>query len=55
MVGYSLRFKRYCLFDSVTNKTVVRRDVVFNETEVGLSKPMSNDDKIVSVDVSETT
>ena len=55
MVGYSLRSKGYRLLDPVTNKIVVRRDVVFNETELGLLRPMSNDDETVSVDISEAT
>lgn len=39
MVGYSLRSKAYRLYNPATNKVVVRRDVIFDESRLGLPKP----------------
>jgi hypothetical protein len=42
-VGYSTRSKGYRLYDPATKKIVVRRDVVFDETLLGLPKPPQSD------------
>jgi hypothetical protein len=55
MVGYSLRSKAYRLFDPATNNVVVRRDVVFNESELGLPKSKPNHDETITVDISNTS
>lgn len=55
-VGYSIRSKGYRLFDERSQKVVIRRDVIFNETDFGQTtdtevKPTDT----VDVDVSEET
>ena len=49
-VGYSIKSKGYRLLDEKTNNIVVRRDVVFNETDF-LHKTESKHNKVVEVDV----
>jgi len=42
MVGYSLRSKGYRLYKPKHSKVVVRRDVVFDESKLGLPALASN-------------
>jgi len=42
MVGYSLRSKGYRLYNPKQSKVVVRRDVVFDESKLGLPALVNN-------------
>jgi transposase InsO family protein len=41
-VGYSLRSKAYRLYNPLTKKIEIRRDVIFDETKLGMPQPIVN-------------
>ena len=56
-VGYSTHPRGYRLLNEVTGRIVIRRDVVFNETDFGSTEGSStvNDDSVVLETVSHET
>ena len=53
-VGYSIRAKGYRLFDEKSQKVVIRRDVIFNETDFGRQVERDVEPKdTVDVDISQ--
>ena len=52
-MGYSLRSKGYCLYDPVKRHIVVCRDVILDESKLGMPKssPVGEDSSEITVDV----
>ena len=52
-MGYSLRSKGYRLYDLEKRNIVIRRDVIFDESKLGMpaSSPVGEDNSVIRVDV----